>query len=120
MLHDRAIEFAAAGVAHLALLDRGETRRAQKAVERLLRRADPRSAPFLAAVGLALGDALRDDGQPARRPKAAYLCRGNFGGGELVANEAGEVVDRAALHARRNFLRQQFEKEFTSHSAASH
>ncbi len=53
------IEFAAPGVADLALLDRAEPGRAQKAVDRRLRRADPRAAPLLAAVGLGRGDARR-------------------------------------------------------------
>ena len=50
-LDDREIKFAAAGVADLALLDRAEPRRAQKTVDRRLRRADPRPAPLIARSG---------------------------------------------------------------------
>ena len=59
-LDDREIEFAAAGVADLAFLDRAEPGRAQKTLDRRLRRADPRPAPLLGAVGLGRGDAVGD------------------------------------------------------------
>ena len=109
---DREIEFAAAGVAHLALLDRGEPGGAQKSVDRLRRRADARAASLLAAVRLARGNAVGDHRQPARCHIAAHIRGRDFRRRQLVADKRRQIGDRAALHARRNFLRQQFEQQF--------
>jgi len=38
--------------------------------------------------------------------------RRNLGGGKLVAKERDKLVDRTALHPRRDLLRQEFEEEF--------
>src|SRR5207248_11465710 len=50
---------------------------------------------------------------------ATPLGGGDFGGGELVSNEPGEILDRAALHARGDFFRQQFEKQFAARHCES-
>ncbi len=109
---NREIEFAAPGVADLAFRDRAEPGRAQEPLDRLRRRADPRPAPFLAAVGLGRRNALGDDRQPARRHIAAHTRGRDLGRGELVAHQPSEILDGAALHPRRDFLRQELDQQF--------
>src|SRR4029077_20303266 len=106
------IEFAAAGVADLAFVDRLEAGGAEKPVDRLRPRPDPRAAPLVALVRLMPGDAVGNDREAAWRHIAMERGCGDLGGGELVANERHKVLDRTALHARRDLLRQEFEEEF--------
>src|SRR5205807_773974 len=111
VLDDREVEFAAAGVADLAFIDLGDTRGAQKAVDGLLRRADPRAAPFLPAVGLLPWDAVGNNGQPARSDVALQRRRRDLGLRQLAADQPREIFDRAPLHPRRDLLRQEFEQQ---------
>ena len=58
-------DLALAGVALLRLVERGKTRRLEEALHRLLRRADPRSAPFFADIGPRRRQAINDQRQSA-------------------------------------------------------
>ncbi len=111
MVDDSEIELASAGVADFALLDRGQPRRAQKPADRGLRRADARPPPLLCPIRLGRWDSLSDDGETARRDIAPLARRRNFGAGELVAQQPRQIFDGAALHPRRDLLRQQLEQQ---------
>ena len=110
----REIEFAAAGVAHLALLEaRGRPAARRKAVERLLRRADPRAAALLGlAIRLAPAMPSAMHGQAARRHIGLGLVGARPAAVSLSRDRPRQIVDGAALHARRDFLGQKFEQEF--------
>ena len=105
----REVEFAPAGVADFAFLDRGEPSRAQKAVDR--RRPDAGPAPLLGAIRLSCGNPRRDDCETARRYIPVHFNRRDLGSGELVAQQRGEVRDRSVLHSRRDLPRQQLEQQ---------
>ena len=110
----REVELTPAGVADLAFLDRGDPGRAQKAFDCRRRRPDAGPAPLLGAIRLSRGNPLGNDRETARRYIPAHLGRRDLGGGELVAQQPGEVADRAALHSRRNLLRQQLEQQLAA------
>jgi len=99
------IEFASAGVADLALADGSNPNGAQKAVDGGLRGTNPGTPPFFGSIGLHLGNAIGDDRKTAWCDIAAQARRRDFGGRELLAQQRGQIRDRAALHPRRDFLR---------------
>src|SRR5207248_10926718 len=107
----REIEFAPAGVADLTFLDRGDTSRAQKALDCRCWRPDTRPAPLLGAIRLSCGNPVRNDCETTRRYVSAHFSRRELCSIELVAQQPGELGDRAALHSRRDFLRQQLQEQ---------
>ena len=108
-LDDCEIELAAAGIAHLALRDRGKAGGAQETVDRLLRCADPGAAALFIALGLARGNTVGDDREAARRHEAAQ-ARGRRSGWPRACRGSGRRGRRShGAAARRDFLRQEFE-----------
>ena len=111
-------ELALAGVALLRLVERGEAGGLQEALHRLVGRADPRSAPFLADVGPRRRQAVDHQRQPARRGEGTRVLELQPGGLQPVAHQPLEIVGGARLHARRDLFAQKFEKQL-GHQAAS-
>ena len=112
-------ELALAGVALLRLVERGEARRLQEALHRLLGRADPRSAPFLADVGPRRRQAIDHQRQPPRRCEGPRVLEVQPGGLQPVAHQPLEIVGGTRLHARRDLFAQKFEKQLGHQAAPS-
>ncbi len=115
----REIKDAAAGVALLALGERGEAGRLEEALDRRGRRADAGPAPLLAHVALLRRQAGDGQRQPARRHEAPRPHEAQPGGAELLRDDAVQIVRRGALHPRRDFLGQELEQEIGHHAPAS-
>src|SRR6185437_5643661 len=108
---DREMEVALAGVAGLALIERCETDALEEALDRVGRRADARTAALLGGVRLALGQAFGDQGQPPRRRIGVDAGGDEPNGFELFGGEPREIVGRPALHARRDLLGEERERQ---------
>ncbi len=86
---------------------------------RLLWRIGARAAAFLPDIGLFFRQTIDDKGQTARRRMG--LGEGKFKPGALqpLGDQPFQIVRRPFLHARRNFLRKQFDQEFRHHSTST-
>ena len=105
-------EVRALDLADLAPVEAVEPDGAQEAVDRLVRRADPRAFPFLADIGLPLWQTLDAESDAARGREGPDT--GIFEAGLLqpVGDEPLKVGARPVLHPGRNFLGQQFQQQF--------
>src|SRR5207237_2984118 len=95
----------------LALLKRGKAGGFEKALHGLIRRAFARAAPLLRLIGLRPGEARHRERQPAGGDEGFQRSKREAGGLEPLAREPLQVLRRARLHARRNFLGEELEEK---------
>ena len=81
-------------------------------------RADARAFLLFLDVGRTFRQPVDHGGEPAWRGEGPDLGEIETGGFQLVAEQARQVFARTGLHARRDFLGEQFEQEL-SHRAQS-
>ena len=79
----------------------------------MLRRIDAGAFALLADIGRALRQTVDDRSQAARRGEGLDLVEVEAGGFQLVAEQARQVLARAGLHPRRDFLGEQFKQKFS-------
>ena len=77
----------------------------------LLRRADARALLLLAHVGLAHRHAVHRERQPPRRHERLGALIDEPGLDQPVGDRLAQILRRPRLHARRDFLGEQFEQE---------
>ncbi len=111
LLGHRDVEVALLVGLHLGLIDRGQARRAQETGDGLLGRADLRALALFLQVGLARRHAVHRQRQAARRHKGLGALIGEAGRHQPVGDHFPQIVGRARLHARGDFLGEQFEQE---------
>ena len=114
----REIEFALVGRALLALLDRGQSRRFEKAFDRLRRRAHAWPAPFFAHARPRARQARHRQRQTPRRDEGLDACGREARLVEGGLYQALQLARCDGLHARRDFLGQQFQQQI-GHQLAS-
>ena len=110
LLQHREPELALAGVALLGLVERGEARALQEALDRLVRRADARAAPLLADIGTRGGQAVDHQCQPPRRREGARVGEAQAGGLQAIAtrrlrSSAARACMRAGISSDRSSRR---------------
>ncbi len=103
-LAHREMELGIADRAHLALGERGQSRRLEEALDRLLGRAQTRTLALLEEIRLPFRQAVHDERQPPRRHMRLRVAEREAGLIEFFRHQALEVVRRARLHARRNLF----------------
>ena len=75
-------------------------------------------AGLVMAISQVIGYLITHNHEDHANAIGQFVNRRDFGGGQLVANQRGQILDRAALHPGRDFLRQQFKEQFTGHRDA--
>ena len=75
------------------------------------RRADARALALLLHVGLARRNALHRERQPPRRRERLGALVGEAGRDQPVGDELPQILRRPRLHARGNFLGEEFEQQ---------
>src|SRR5262249_50376799 len=95
----------------LGLADRLETGGAQEALDRAVGGADARTLLLLPDVRLAHGNALHRERQPPRRRERLGALVGEPSRDQAGGDELAQIVRRARLHARGDFLGEQLEQE---------
>ena len=118
LLDDGDVEVALLVGLDLRLGDRGEPRRLEEALDRLLRRADARPLPLLAPVRRARRQAVHGQRQPPRRGEGLGALIDQPGLDQRVGDELPQVLRRLPLHAGGDFLGEQFEQK-VGHGSAS-
>ena len=93
------------------LVDRLEAGGAHEALDGSRRRADARSLLLLLHVGLPDRHALHRERKPARRDEGLGALVDEPGIDEPVGDQLAQVLGRARLHARGDFLGKQFEQK---------
>ena len=111
LLDHRDIEVALLVGLHFGLGDRFQPGGFQKSGDRLLRRADARAFFLLAQIGLAHRHAVHGERQPPRRHERLGAFIDEPGRDQPVGDELPQILRRPRLHARRDFLGEQFEQE---------
>ena len=111
LLDRRDVEVAFLVGLHLGLGDRLEARALEEALDRALGRAHARALLLLPDVGLLGRHALHGERQPARRGERLGALVDEAGGDQAVGDELAQVLGRARLHARRDFLGEQLEQK---------
>ena len=84
---------------------------AQESLDRLVGRADARALALLALVGRASGQPVDGERQAARRGEGLGPLVDEAGIDQGVGDELLQVVGRAPLHARRDFLGEEFKQK---------
>ncbi len=112
---DRDIEFALGVGLFLALLQR-HAGRAQKAFQRLFRRARARALAFLGHVRLLGRQPVNGQRQPPRPGKALDAFEHQAAIGQRADDQPFEILRRVRLHARGDFLGEQFEQKISHHA----
>ncbi len=108
-------EFTLAGIAFLALVQRGQASATQKTLHGGIGRTDARPLLLLTHIGLHARQAFHHQRQPARRDiggDAFDIQRGFFQG---LVHQTRQILGGALLHARGNFFRMQFQEKFAQH-----
>ncbi len=103
---------------HRRLVDRGEARALQEALDGALGRADARPLALLARVGLAGRQADDMQRQPARRRETLGALVGQAALDQRVGDEPLQVGRGLGLHAGGDFFGEQFEQK-VGHGSAS-
>ena len=111
LLDGRHVEVALLVGLHLGLLDRLQAGRLEKAGDGALRRADARAFLFFLAVGLAHRHAVHRKREPARRGEGLGALVDEAGRHQTVGDDLFQILGGARLHARRDFLGQEFKQE---------
>ena len=111
LLDHRDVEVALLVGLDLGLVDRLEPGGAQEALDRALGRADARALLLLLHVGLPDRHALHRERQPARRGEGLGALVDQPGLDQPVGDELAQILGRARLHARGDFLGEQFEQK---------
>ena len=105
-------EFALLVLTLFALVQRGDTSPAQKAFNGLVRRADARALALFADILGLHRQALDHETQAPRTGKGRQRGPGQAGGLQLVTQEFFQVRLGARLHPGRDFLAEDFKKQF--------
>ena len=83
----------------------------KKPADRALGRADARALALLLHVRLPRRHALHGQRQPPRRRKGLGALVDQAGLDKLVGDELAQILGRARLHARGDFLGEEFEQK---------
>ena len=110
---DREPELGLSDDALFATIERGKPRTLQEARNGLVRRADARTFFLFLEIGRAKRQAIDDQRQTARRDESLGRRKFQPGFGEAIAHEAFQILGRTPLHARRDFLREDFEQQLS-------
>src|SRR5690606_9414338 len=108
-LDARDVEGAFLVLDDLRLVDGGKARALQEPLDRLLRRADARALALLVHVRGLWRAILDAEAEPARRREGRDRLEGEAAGLESLAQQARQIFFRALLHARRDFLGEEFD-----------
>ena len=112
LLDQRDIEVALLGVLlDRRLGERGQPRALEETLHRRLGRADARALLLLLEVGLAHRNALDGEREPARRDERGRALIDEAGFDQPLGDELLQILRRPRLHARRDFLGEQFEQK---------
>ncbi len=111
LLDHRDVEVALLVRLHLGLLDRREPRRLEEALDRAFVRADARALALLLHVRLVRRHALHREREPPRRRECLGALIDEAGRDQLVGDELAQILGGARLHARGDFLGEQFDQE---------
>ncbi len=93
------------------LVDGGEARAAQEAVDGALRRGGARALLFFLDVGRTGGETADIERQAARRPVLARTLIGETRINKRIGDHLLQIASRLALHAGRDFFGAEFEQE---------
>ena len=108
----RDIEIALLGIAlDFCLIERGKTGGFEKARDRRVRPADPRSPALFLQIRLARGNAVHRQRQPPRRRERLGALIDQPLGDQPVGDHAAQIVGRLRLHPRGNFFGEKFEQK---------
>ena len=111
LLGQRDVEVALLVGLHLGLIDRLQARRAQEPGDGLLGRADLGAFALFLHVGLPRRHAVHRQRQAARRDEGLGALIGEPRRHQPVGDELAQILGGARLHARGDFLRQEFEQK---------
>ena len=111
LLDHRHIEIALLVGLHFGLIDGGQPRRLEEAADRAFVGADARALALLLHVGLARRHALHRERQPPRRRERPGAFVDEAGLHQSVGDELAQILGRARLHARGDFLGEEFDQE---------
>ena len=111
LLDHRDIEIALLVGLHLGFIDRLQPRGFEKAGDGVVRRADPRALLLLAQIRLPRRHAVHRERQPPRRHERLGALIDQPGADQPVGHRFAQILRRPRLHARGDFLGEQFEQE---------
>ncbi len=111
LLDQRDIEVALLILLDLGVGDRLQSRSLYKAGNRLLRRADLGPLALILHVRRTRRDAMHRQRQPPRRCKGLSALVGQPRRHQSVRDKPAQIVGRARLHARGDFLGKKFEQK---------
>ena len=113
LLDRRDVVSALLVVALLGLIDRGEPRRFEEAIDRGLGRIDARTLPLLPHIGRAGRQAIDHRDEAPRRGEGPDLLELEPCLAERPAKQPREILARARLHSRRDLFGEQFKQELS-------
>ncbi len=93
------------------LVDRGEPRALEEALDRARRSADARPFLLFLEIGLARGEALHHQGEPARRRERLRALVDETRIDQPPGDDRLQILRRPRLHARGDFLGEQLEQK---------
>ena len=111
LLDQRQVEIAFLVGLHFGLVDRRQTRRLEEAGDGLRGRVDARALLLFLDVGLLHRYAMDRECEPARRGEGLGAFVDEPGRHQPVGDHLLQILGRARLHARRDFLRQKFKQQ---------
>ncbi len=107
----RNVEIAFLVGLHLRFADRLQSGGPQEAGDGALGRANAWAFLFFLDVGLTCGNATHRQRKPAWRGKCLSAFVGEACLDQPVRHQLAQILSRARLHTRRDFLRQEFEQK---------
>ncbi len=111
LLDHRDIEIALLVGLHFRFIDRLQPRGFEKAGNGIVRRADARALLLLAQIRLPRRHAVHGERQPPRRHERLGAFINQAGADQPVGHAFKQILRRPRLHARGDFLGEQFEQE---------